>query len=427
MRVLVVGGGGREHALTWKLAQSSSVTALYAAPGNPGIAEVAELVPIQISEEDKLVKFATEKAIDLVLIGPEGPLVSGLADKLRAENIHVFGPGAVGAQLEGSKSFAKDFMARHQIPTAAYQSFTELELAHDYLMAQPDSPIVLKADGIAQGKGVIVAENRTEALAGLHQLMTEKQFGDAGSEVVIEEFMSGEEVSLLVFSDGKTFVPMLPIQDHKRIGEGDTGLNTGGMGAYGPALVLTPELQVRVEKEILEPVLKALQTEDMNYRGCLYVGLMLTPTGPKVVEFNARFGDPETQVLMTLLDSDFAQILLACATGSLKGEQVKWKSGSAACVVLASKGYPESFETGKIITGLDQQHQLDQPQNFHAGTKVNENGQVVTAGGRVLTVTFGAESLPAALSNIYDDIEDIHFDGCYCRKDIGYRELARLK
>ena len=427
MRVLVVGGGGREHALTWKLAQSPSVTALYAAPGNPGISEVAELVPIQVSEEDKLVNFATEKAIDLVLIGPEGPLVTGLADKLRAKNIHVFGPGAVGAQLEGSKSFAKDFMARHQIPTAAYQSFTELKLAHEYLLSQPDGPIVLKADGIAQGKGVIVAENRAEALAGLHQLMEAKQFGDAGSEVVIEEFMSGEEVSLLVFSDGKTFVPMLPIQDHKRIGEGDTGLNTGGMGAYGPALVLTPELQSRVGKEILAPVLIALQKEGMDYRGCLYVGLMLTPTGPKVVEFNARFGDPETQVLMTLLDSDFAQILLACATGSLKAEQVKWKSGSAACVVLASKGYPESFEMGKTITGLDRQHQLDQPQSFHAGTKVDANGKIVTAGGRVLTVTFGAESLPAALAKIYHAIEDIHFDGCYCRKDIGYRELARLK
>lgn len=427
MRVLVVGGGGREHALTWKLAQSPSVTALYGAPGNPGIAEVAELVPIQVYEEDNLVKFATEKAIDLVVIGPEGPLVTGLADKLRAENIQVFGPGAVGAQLEGSKSFAKDFMARHHIPTAAYQSFTELKLAYDYLMNQSDGPIVLKADGIAQGKGVIVAENRTEALAGLHQLMEEKQFGDAGSEVVIEEFMSGEEVSLLVFSDGKTFVPMLPIQDHKRIGEGDTGLNTGGMGAYGPALVLTPELQVQVEEEILKPVMLALQEEGMDYRGCLYVGLMLTPTGPKVVEFNARFGDPETQVLMTLLDSDFAQILLACATGTLKAEQVKWKTGSAACVVLASKGYPENFETDKVIIGLNQQHSPDRPQCFHAGTKVNAEGKIVTAGGRVLTVTFGAESLPVALTKIYGAIDEIYFDGCYWRKDIGYRELARLK
>ena len=427
MKLLVIGSGGREHALAKKMLADDKVTTVFCAKGNPGMKQDGiEIVDIAEDDHESLIQFAKDQAIAWTFVGPEIPLLNGIVDDFEAAGLAIFGPNKAAALIEGSKEFAKELMTTMKIPTANYATFSDFEAAKAYCIEQ-GAPIVIKADGLAAGKGVVVAQTEEEAIEALYEMLEEQKFGASSARVVIEEFLEGEEFSLLAFVDGENVYPMVIAQDHKRAYDGDAGPNTGGMGAYGPALVLTPELQVRVEKEILEPVLKALQTEDMNYRGCLYVGLMLTPTGPKVVEFNARFGDPETQVLMTLLDSDFAQILLACATGSLKAEQVKWKSGSAACVVLASKGYPESFETGKIITGLDQQHQLDQPQNFHAGTKVNENGQVVTAGGRVLTVTFGAESLPAALSKIYDAIEDIHFDGCYCRKDIGYRELARLK
>jgi phosphoribosylamine--glycine ligase len=434
MKVLVVGSGGREHALVWKLTQCPAVTKLYAAPGNPGMEDAAECVPVGVTEMDKIVAFAERERIDLAVIGPEAPLAAGLADRLRGRGILCFGPCAKGALLESSKRYARDFMARSCIPAPAYRAFTALDKAGAYLETRA-APLVVKADGLAQGKGVVVAESRGKAFAALEEMMGEGRFGEAGKEVLIEECLTGEEVSLLTFTDGRTILPMLPVQDHKRIGEGDTGPNTGGMGTYAPASVFTPEIAERVDETIIRPLRKALQAEDIDYRGCLYIGLMLTPDGPKVIEFNARFGDPETQVLMPLLKTDLLDILLACAKGGgdLGKMRLEWLDGSAVCVVMASRGYPGGYAAGQVIKNLsaeDPSVPTDVGQNswvFHAGTAGNDRGELVTAGGRVLGVTARGATLEEALRRAYARVEVIHFEGRVFRRDIAYRELVRRR
>ncbi|MDR1920170.1 MAG: phosphoribosylamine--glycine ligase, partial [Candidatus Adiutrix sp.] len=390
-----------------------------------------ECTPLKADDLTGLTNFALREDIDLVVIGPELPLALGLTDKMELAGLRVFGPAAAGARLESSKKFAKDFMARHNIPTAAYRVFSELEGALRYLEGRPEGPVVVKASGLAQGKGVTVAASRAEAAAAAREALEGGRFGEAGNEVVIEDFILGEEVSLLTFTDGKTLIPMPPVQDHKRVGEGDGGPNTGGMGAYGPVRIYTEEVAEAVRRTIIEPVLRGLAADKIDYRGCLYIGLMLPAEGsnyqgPQVIEFNARFGDPETEVLMPLLESDLAEIMLRCAAGELGGIEVKWRRGAAACVVMASAGYPGEYLTGFPIKGGTP------PDNgeaiaFHAGVARARGGGLTTAGGRVLTVTAAAPDLRAALAAVYKRIETISFEGAYYRRDIGHRELKRLQ
>ena len=415
MKVCVIGSGGREHALAWRLSISPSVTKVYAIPGSAAMSDCAELVGIDWQQSDHLISFLKENQVDLVVVGPEAPLVAGLADILNKVGIPVFGPSKAAAQLEGSKVFAKDLMKKYNIPTAAYGVFHKVDEAKIFI-AQTGAPIVVKADGLAAGKGVVVAMTVDEANAAVEDMLSGNRFGDAGSTVVIEEFMVGEEASLLAFVDGKTVVPMIASQDHKRIFDGDKGPNTGGMGTYAPAPVLTDALRDEAMKTILEPMVAAMDQEGMPYVGCLYAGLMITDEGPKVVEFNARFGDPETQVVLPLLDSDLGQIMMACATGTLTADMVKWKDSSAACVILASKGYPETSSKGDVISGDIKQY--DTTIVFHSGTKlVGEN--YVTNGGRVLGVVGLGKDLRTALDRAYGRIAHIDFEGMQYRTDIG--------
>lgn len=415
MKVCVIGNGGREHALAWRLSISPSVTKVYAIPGSAAMSDCAELVGIDWQQSDHLISFLKENQVDLVVVGPEAPLVAGLADVLNKVGIPVFGPSKAAAQLEGSKVFAKDLMKKYNIPTAAYGVFHKVDEAKTFI-AQTGAPIVVKADGLAAGKGVVVAMTVDEANAAVEDMLSGNRFGDAGSTVVIEEFMEGEEASLLAFVDGKTVVPMIASQDHKRIFDGDKGPNTGGMGTYAPAPVLTDALRDEAMKIILEPMVEAMEKEGMPYVGCLYAGLMITDEGPKVVEFNARFGDPETQVVLPLLDSDLGHIMMACATGTLTANMVKWKDSSAACVILASKGYPETSSKGDVISGDIKQY--DTTIVFHSGTKlVGEN--YVTNGGRVLGVVGLGKDLRTALDRAYGRIEHIDFEGMQYRTDIG--------
>ena len=415
MKVCVIGNGGREHALAWRLSISPSVTKVYAIPGSAAMSDCAELVGIDWQQSDHLISFLKDNQVDLVVVGPEAPLVAGLADTLNKAGIPVFGPSKAAAQLEGSKVFAKDVMKKYNIPTAAYGVFHKVDEAKEFI-AQTGAPIVVKADGLAAGKGVVVAMTIEEANAAVEDMLSGNRFGDAGSTVVIEEFMEGEEASLLAFVDGKTVVPMIASQDHKRIFDGDKGPNTGGMGTYAPAPVLTDALRDEAMKTILEPMVEAMQKEGMPYVGCLYAGLMITPQGPKVVEFNARFGDPETQVVLPLLDSDLGQIMMACATGTLTADMVKWKDSSAACVILASKGYPETSSKGDVIHGDIKQH--DTTIVFHSGTKLIGD-EYVTNGGRVLAVVGLGKDLRTALDRAYGRIEHIDFEGMQYRTDIG--------
>ena len=415
MKVCVIGSGGREHALAWRLSISPSVTKVYAIPGSAAMSDCAELVGIDWQQSDHLIRFLKDNYVDLVVVGPEAPLVAGLADALNAAGIPVFGPSKAAAQLEGSKVFAKDLMKKYNIPTAAYGVFHKVDEAKEFI-GQTGAPIVVKADGLAAGKGVVVAMTVEEANAAVEDMLSGNRFGDAGSTVVIEEFMEGEEASLLAFVDGKTVVPMIASQDHKRIFDGDKGPNTGGMGTYAPALVLTDALRDEAMKTILEPMVEAMQKEGMPYVGCLYAGLMITPQGPKVVEFNARFGDPETQVVLPLLDSDLGQIMMACATGTLTADMVKWKDSSAACVILASKGYPETSSKGDVIHGDIKQH--DTTIVFHSGTKL-VGDEYVTNGGRVLGVVGLGKDLRTVLDRAYGRIEHIDFEGMQYRTDIG--------
>lgn len=425
MNILVIGSGGREHTLAWKLAQSPLVTKLYAVPGNPGMAEVATCIPgVDICDNAALVKLAQDKAIDLVVVGPEVPLTNGVVDAMNAAGIKAFGPTRLAAELEGSKSFSKNLMKKYGIPTAKYEVFTNADEARAYVEKE-GAPIVIKADGLAAGKGVIVAMTKEEALEAVHEIMDDAAFGKAGSRVVIEEFMDGEEASLLAFTDGRTIVPMVSSQDHKRAYDGDKGPNTGGMGTYAPAPVMTKELVAEATEKILKPVIAAMAKEGRPYKGCLYAGLMITDEGPKVVEFNARFGDPETQVVLPLLESDLVEIMLACVDGTLSDLDIKWSDGAAVCVVMASGGYPKSYQKGFAIDGLEKAKAAD-TLVFHAGT-AEKDGAVVTNGGRVLGVVAKAPTVKEAVDKAYKGVAAITFQDAFYRKDIAHRALERLQ
>lgn len=425
MQVLVIGGGGREHTLVWKLAQSKKVTKLYAAPGNPGMKDLAECVDLDIADLDGLADWAEKHAIDLTVVGPEAPLVAGIVDVFKARGLTIFGPSAKAAEIEGSKIFSKELMEKYGVPTAFFKVCDNLADARAFV-EEKGAPIVIKADGLAAGKGVVVAMTRDEALAALDEMMGAHKFGSAGNRVVIEEFMEGEEASLLAFTDGKTIVPMLAAQDHKRVNDGDQGPNTGGMGAYCPAPVMTDALKEKNVKEVLRPIVDALAKEGRPYSGCLYAGLMIKGDSVKVVEFNARFGDPETQVVLPLLKSDLAEIMVACANGTLTPDLVEWSDKAAVCVVMASGGYPASYKKGIPITGLKAANAMDDVVVFHAGTR-EEDGKILTNGGRVLGVTAVADDIPSAQQKAYDAVDKIHFDGAHYRQDIAWRALRRLK
>jgi phosphoribosylamine--glycine ligase len=419
VNILVIGSGGREHALFWKLSESPQTERIYAIPGNPGMGEMTDIV---VTDNAAILQFAKEKDIGLVVVGPEVPLMNGLVDDLEAAGIPAFGPRANAAEIEGSKSFAKDLMKKYGIPTARYEVFAEAEAARAYIRSE-GTPIVVKADGLAAGKGVVVAMTEQEALDAVDAIMENNSFGDAGERVVIEEFMEGEEASLLAFTDGTVIRPMISAQDHKRAFDGDKGPNTGGMGTYAPAPVMTPELTERAVEEILKPTISAMEKEGRAYRGCLYLGLMITADGPKVVEFNARFGDPETQVVLPLLDGDLVQIMHACAGGTLADVPIRWKDGAAVCVVLAAGGYPASYEKGNEIYGIGNAEKLG-ALVFHAGT-AKKNGKIVTNGGRVLGVVGMGKDIASAVQSAYDAVDQISFKGEYHRKDIAHRALNR--
>ena len=423
MNILILGSGGREHALLWKLAQSPEATKLYAVPGNPGMAELAECVAGSIEDNAAVVKLAQEKKIDLVVVGPEVPLTNGVVDALCAAGIKAFGPTKAAAALEGSKSFSKDIMKKYGIPTAKYEVFTDADAARAYIEKE-GAPIVIKADGLAAGKGVIVAETKEQALDAVHEIMDDAAFGKAGSRVVIEAFMEGEEASLLAFTDGKTIRPMVSSQDHKRAYDGDKGPNTGGMGTYAPAPVMTKDMVEQATEKILKPMIAAMAKEGRPYQGCLYAGLMITEEGPKVVEFNARFGDPETQVVLPLLKGDLVKIMQACVDGTLDTAAVDWEDGAAVCVVMASGGYPKSYKKGYAIDGLKKAESLG-TFVFHAGT-AKKDGKVVTSGGRVLGVTARGGGIKEATEKAYKGVEAIRFTDEFHRKDIAHRALERL-
>lgn len=420
MNILLLGSGGREHALAWKLAQSPACTRLYAAPGNPGIAEEAEIVALDVTDHAAVIAFCESHAIGLVVIGPEAPLVDGLSDSLRAAGVPVFGPSKAAAQLEGSKGFTKDLCARAGIPTAGYVRTGSLEEARAAL-ARFTAPYVLKADGLAAGKGVVIAETLHEAEEALADMFG-GAFGSAGAEVVIEEFMAGEEASFFALTDGTHIIPFGSAQDHKRVGDGDVGPNTGGMGAYSPAPVLTPELQAQVMAEIIAPTVRTMRADGVPYVGVLYAGLMLTAEGPKLIEYNARFGDPECQVLMMRLQSDLVGIMLACAKGELAGVESQFRDETALTIVMAAKGYPGTPEKGGAIT-------LNNAQGagakvFHAGTALKD-GALVANGGRVLNVTAMGRTVTEAQCLAYEAVDKIDFPSGFCRRDIGWREVAR--
>ena len=419
MNILVIGSGGREHALYWKLLESPQTEQIYAIPGNPGMGASAA---IALDDHAAILRFVKEHEIGLVVVGPEVPLMNGLVDELEAAGIRAFGPRANAAEIEGSKSFAKDLMKKYGIPTARYEVFTAAEPARAYIR-QEGAPIVVKADGLAAGKGVIVAMTEQEALDAVDAIMEDHSFGDAGARVVIEEFMEGEEASLLAFTDGTTIRPMISAQDHKRAYDGDRGPNTGGMGTYAPAPVMTPEMTERAVEEILKPTIAAMAKEGRTYRGCLYLGLMVTADGPKVVEFNARFGDPETQVVLPLLDSDLVAIMCACADGTLADVTIRWKDGAAVCVVLASGGYPGHYEKGQEIHGLADAEAMG-ALVFHAGTAMKD-GKLVTNGGRVLGVVGRGADISSAVDAAYAAATKISFKDAYYRKDIAHRALER--
>ncbi|MDU4961586.1 MAG: phosphoribosylamine--glycine ligase [Sporomusaceae bacterium] len=423
MNILVIGGGGREHALVLALQKSPLAAKIYCAPGNPGIAGLAECVPLDILDNEALCRFAKEKSIGLTVVGPEAPLANGIVDAFTAQGLRIFGPTQAAAAIEGSKSFAKDLMRKYQIPTAAYAVFASPQAAKDYVRRQ-GAPIVIKADGLAAGKGVVVAQTEAEAVAAIEAMLCDQAFGEAGSQVVIEEYMEGEEASILAFSDGYTVRPMLAAQDHKRIFDGDQGPNTGGMGAYAPAPVVTPELLAEVEATILQPVVNAMRSEGRPYKGCLYLGLMVTAGGPKVVEFNARFGDPETQVVLPLLASDLVTVMEACIDETLAECELQWLRQAAVCVVLAAGGYPAAYRKGDKIDGIAAAEAAGGVV-FHGGTAAADDGTLLTAGGRVLGVTGVSDSLEAAIAGAYRAVEQIRFEGMQYRRDIAHRARSK--
>lgn len=420
MRVLVVGGGGREHALIWKIRQSPRVKELYCAPGNAGIAQVAKCINIAAEDLDGLLEFALEKKIDLTVVGPEIPLTLGIVDRFQREGLRIFGPSQKAAEIEGSKAFSKELMAKYNIPTARYDVFTDSQKAKQYI-EEIAMPCVVKADGLAAGKGVIICQTKKEATAAVAEILVENKFGSAGSKVVIEEYLVGQEVSMLAFTDGKNVVPMVSAQDHKRVNDNDEGPNTGGMGAYSPAPVYTQEIHEVVLKDVLKATVQAMAQEGRHFQGILYAGLMLTEAGPKVLEFNARFGDPETQVVLPRLKTDLIDIIDAVIAGKLANIKVEWCSEAAVCVVMAAGGYPEKYEKGKIIAGLK-----DVPEEihvFHAGTKLDKDN-IVTNGGRVLGVSALGRDIKEAIDKAYQGVRYINFEGAHYRKDIGAKALV---
>ncbi len=417
MKVLVVGSGGREHAIVWKIAQNKNVEKIYCAPGNAGIGELAECVPIGAMEFDKLVTFAKDNAIDLTVIGMDDPLVGGVVDAFEAEGLRVFGPRKNAAIIEGSKAFSKELMKKYGIPTAAYDNFTDPEEALAYLETAK-MPIVLKADGLALGKGVLICETLEQAREGVKEIMQDKKFGTAGNTMVIEEFMTGREVSALCFCDGTNIVPMTSAQDHKRAGDGDTGLNTGGMGTFSPSPFYTEEVNAFCMEKIYKPTMAAMKAEGRPFTGILFVGLMLTADGPKVLEYNARFGDPETQVVLPRMKTDLVEMFEACIDGKLSEMNLEFEDNAAVCVVLASDGYPVSYKKGFPITGFDAFHDDEGYYCFHAGTK-KDGDAIVTNGGRVLGITAKGATLKEARANAYKATEWISFENKYMRHDIG--------
>lgn len=417
MKILIVGSGGREHAIAWKLAQSPLTEKLYCAPGNAGIAEYAQCVNIGAMEFDKLVAFAKEKEIDLTVIGMDDPLVGGIVDAFEAEGLRVFGPRKNAAILEGSKAFSKELMKKYHIPTAAYETFDDPKKALAYLETAK-MPIVLKADGLALGKGVLICQNLEEAKAGVKEIMEDKKFGTAGNQMVVEEFMTGREVSVLSFVDGKTIKIMTSAQDHKRAGDGDTGLNTGGMGTFSPSPFYTPEVDAFCKKYIYQATVDAMAAEGRTFKGIIFFGLMLTEDGPKVLEYNARFGDPETQVVLPRMKTDLVEVFQACIDGTLDQIDLQFEDNAAVCVVMASKGYPVKYEKGFVIRGLENFKDKEGYYVFHAGTKQTDEG-IVTNGGRVLGVTAKGNDLKEARANAYEAVKWIDFDNAFYRHDIG--------
>lgn len=419
MKVLIVGSGGREHAIAWKVAQSPKVDKIYCAPGNAGIAEYAECVPISAMEFDKLAAFAKEHEVDLTVIGMDDPLVGGIVDVFEAQGLRVFGPRKNAAILEGSKAFSKDLMKKYNIPTAAYETFTDPHKALEYLQTSK-MPIVLKADGLALGKGVLICNTLEEAQAGVKEIMEDKKFGSAGNQMVIEEFMTGREVSVLSFVDGDTIRIMTSSQDHKRALDGDQGLNTGGMGTFSPSPFYTKEVDEFCKKYIYQPSVDAMKKEGRTFKGIIFFGLMLTADGPKVLEYNARFGDPETQVVLPRMKNDIMEVFEACIDGTLNQIELEFEDNAAVCVVLASDGYPVKYEKGFKIHGLEKFKDADGYYVFHAGTKFDEDGDIVTNGGRVLGVTAKGKDLKEARANAYKATEWIDFANKYMRHDIGH-------
>lgn len=421
MKILVVGSGGREHALVWKIKQSPKVSRIFAAPGNPGIAQLAQCIDLSVENIQGLADFAEQEKIDLTVVGPEAPLVAGLVDEFKARGLKVFGPSAAAAELEGSKIFMKDLLKKYCIPSAGYAVFTESGPALEYIR-QKGAPLVVKADGLAAGKGVIVAATVEEASQAAIDMLDKKVFGEAGEKIIVEDCLIGEEVSLLAFTDGKTVVPMVPAQDHKRAYDGDLGPNTGGMGAYSPVPHISQDLINQIVEEVIEPTVRAMDAEGREYRGVIYAGLMLTVEGPLVLEFNARFGDPETQVILPRLATDLVEIMEAVATGNLSEIRVDWKQETAICIVMAAGGYPGDYQKGEVIEGIDAANHLDDVVVFQAGTK-NLGEQIVTAGGRVLGVTALGEDIEQARKRAYQGVEKISFIGAHYRQDIGYKAL----
>lgn len=419
MKVLVIGGGGREHAICWKLSKSPKVDELYCAPGNAGIAEVAKCVDIGVMDFEKIADFAKKEAFDLVIVGPDDPLAGGIVDVLEEKGLRVFGPRKNAAILEGSKAFSKDLMKKYGIPTAAYETFDTPEAALKYLETAP-VPIVLKADGLALGKGVLICNTREEAKEGVKTLMLDKQFGHAGDRIVVEQFMTGREVSVLSFVDGKTIKIMTSAQDHKRAKDGNQGLNTGGMGTFSPSPFYTKEVDEFCRKYIYQATVDAMKSEGREFQGIIFFGLMLTADGPKVLEYNARFGDPETQVVLPRMKNDIVDVFEACVDGTLDQIDLQFEDNAAVCVVLASDGYPEHYEKGKKITGLENFKDKDGYYVFHAGSKFDAEGNILTNGGRVLGVTATGKDLKEARANAYKATEWIHFENKYMRHDIGH-------
>lgn len=414
MKILVVGGGGREHAICWKLSNESNVEKIYCAPGNAGISSIAECVNIGDSDIENLLKFAKENKIDLTIVGPEIPLVAGIVDVFEKEGLKIFGPNKKCAQLEGSKSFSKDFMIRHNLPTAKYKEYTDLDEA----ISEIDSfgyPVVIKADGLAAGKGVVIPENREDAITTLKEMMSDKKFGNAGDKIVVEEFLTGIETSILAFVDNDTIVPMVSSKDHKKVFEGETGLNTGGMGTFSPSEIYTEKLAKEVQEKILDKTLEGFKKDNLNYKGILFVGLMITEDGPKILEYNVRFGDPETQSVLFRLDTDLNKIISEILNNNLKNIEINYSKEEAICVMLTSGGYPENYEKGKVISGLEN---LDSDiVVFHSGTKF-DNENIVTNGGRVIGITAKGKTVKEAAQKVYENIKKINFEKMHYRKDI---------